>query len=146
MNPPPEGDRPGRDEPFEGVPPERLDRPEGAEGDLPAPDLPDLEPEFVQALEAASEAEQIEPTEEHETAAAAEPDGQEPEDPAPPSEQDGADEGPGDTVEFTPEQLSEAEEASDNEGEPEPGERAEEPKEIGADGKPRRTVVIGAGP
>lgn len=146
----PEGEWPGGEEPFEGIPPEDLEsRPEAGD------ELPDLEPEFVDALrEAAGDsaeageevgqvAEEQPPAEEEqapaheEQAPAADRDDDQPaaeqentqtpegvaaeETPAP---------GPADTVEFTPEQVSDAQQAQQDEG----------------DEKPRRTVVIGAGP
>jgi LCP family protein required for cell wall assembly len=46
---PPEGEQPGGNEPFEGVPPEDLEKPEKTHGDLP-----DLEPEFIEALSQAA--------------------------------------------------------------------------------------------
>jgi hypothetical protein len=50
MTPPAEGEHPGGEEPFEGVPPEETDEAEGSPGGLP-----DLEPEFVQARQQAAE-------------------------------------------------------------------------------------------
>ena len=50
MSYPPEGERPGGEDPFEGIPPEEPDTGEDVRGDLP-----DLEPEFVEALRAAGE-------------------------------------------------------------------------------------------
>ncbi len=118
MTAPSEGERPGGEEPFEGVPPDRL---EGSEQD--PGELPDLEPEFTHALDEAAG---------------------EPSEPA------------DDTVEFTPAEVSEAAEASEEPGaEPQTdagqdaGENAEpgEPvQQDGGEGKARRTVVIGAGP
>ncbi|MDP9276655.1 MAG: hypothetical protein M3O76_00395, partial [Actinomycetota bacterium] len=172
MSLPPEDDRPGGEEPFEGIPPEDLEAPEGVHGDLP-----DLEPEFVDALRKAREpaepaAEPTEsPAEPSEPAIGPpEPAGEEVSDqqteeqplPAPPGDEPeptdadaGADEpastgadstptegdaAPEGTVEFTPQEVADAQQpVEEGKGEKD-GEDGED------DAKPRRTVVIGAGP
>jgi len=184
---PPEGDRPGGEEPFEGIPPEDLEAPEGVHGDLP-----DLEPEFVDAMRKAagesaesaaepteSPAEPAEPAAEPAEPAAEpsepaigppEPAGEEVSDqqteeqplPAPPGDEPeptdadaGADEpastgadstptegdaAPEGTVEFTPQEVADAQQpVEEGKGEKD-GEDGED------DAKARRTVVIGAGP
>jgi polyisoprenyl-teichoic acid--peptidoglycan teichoic acid transferase len=131
---PPEGERPGGEDSFEQeeVSPQDPDPgagpgpPEEAQGDLP-----DLEPEFVEALRSAEDggAEDDQPAEEDEPAvggAAAKPSSEQPTEERPI-------EAPH-TVEFTAEEKAEA-----------AGEGDEEEQEV-SDGKPRRTVVIGAGP
>jgi polyisoprenyl-teichoic acid--peptidoglycan teichoic acid transferase len=86
---PPEGDRPGGEEPFEGIPPEDLERGEEVRGDLP-----DLEPEFVEALREAEQAhaEESESAAEQPPAEEPEPTTPEPaaEDPEPATEQPSA--------------------------------------------------------
>jgi polyisoprenyl-teichoic acid--peptidoglycan teichoic acid transferase len=150
---PPEGDRPGGEEPFEGIPPEDLETPEDVHGDLP-----DLEPEFVDALrEAAGKPAEpaAEPTESPaEPAAEPTESSEEPSEPAIgppepvaeevsdkpteeqplPTEGDAAPEG---TVEFTPQDVADAQQ---------PVEDGKDEKDGEDDAKPRRTVVIGAGP
>jgi polyisoprenyl-teichoic acid--peptidoglycan teichoic acid transferase len=141
---PPEGDRPGGEDPFEGIPPEKLDTGEEVRGDLP-----DLEPEFVEALRAAGEhepSEESEPPAEEEAepveddAAAGDETAAEDAEPemggaaAQPSSEQPTEERPIEpqkTVEFTPQEAAEAQQFAQ-----------------GADdeSKPRRTVVIGAGP
>jgi polyisoprenyl-teichoic acid--peptidoglycan teichoic acid transferase len=129
MTPRPEGEHPGGEEPFEGVPPEEMDEVQEGTGELP-----DLEPEFMQALNNAAAEEEGEDSESVEEPAA-------------------------DTVEFSPREVSEAEQASaEGASESEPGEPPtdEPPKQDsepeqpadgdGGDDKPRRTVVIGPGP
>ena len=204
MSLPPEGDRPGGEEPFEGIPPEDLERPEDVHGDLP-----DLEPEFVDALrEAAGEsteptgeptdpaaepaehlaesgeptaepiepaAEPTEPTVEPSGAAIGppepageglgdqqteeqplpEPPGDEPEstdeDAGADQPSTGADSTPTEgeaaheaTVEFTPQEVADAQQpAEEDEKDEKDGEDGEDGED---DAKPRRTVVIGAGP
>jgi polyisoprenyl-teichoic acid--peptidoglycan teichoic acid transferase len=111
MTPPPEGDHPDGEEPFEGVPPEETEEGRGGSGQLP-----DLEPEFMQALHKAAEGDE---------------------------DSESVEEPPADTVEFSPQEVSEAEKASED------GEKAkpdEPPKDEDDDGKSRRTVVIGTGP
>ncbi|MEK6251931.1 MAG: LCP family protein [Actinomycetota bacterium] len=170
MSLPPEGDRPGGEEPSEGIPPEDLETPEDVHGDLP-----DLEPEFVDALrEAAGEGsgEAVEPSEqtpeeplesESEQPTAERPlpkqpaeadaspaDAGSPSAPGdwPPADGDAA---PDQTVEFTPQEAAEAQQAA-KEGESEKDEDGEsdkddeEQKDAEGEDKPRRTVVIGAGP
>ncbi len=95
MSLPPEGDRPGGEEPFEGIPPDDLDSAEDVQGDLP-----DLAPEFLRALsDAESEDEggragsKPEPTQEFEQPAlggSAEPSSEDEEEPD--EEEDEADE------------------------------------------------------
>jgi LCP family protein required for cell wall assembly len=165
-----EGGGPGGEEPFEGIPPEERETPEDVHGDLP-----DLEPEFFDALrEAAGEpaepaAEPTEsPAEPREAAIGPpEPAGEEVSDqqteeqplPEPPADEpeptdtdSGADEpvsagadstptegdpAPEGTVEFTPQEVADAQQ---------PAEDAKDRKDGEDDAKPRRTVVIGAGP
>ncbi len=102
MSRPPEGERPGDGEPFEGEPPESLGPEEGKREELP-----DLEPEFVEALQAAEEPEpstDADPEADAEPAlggAAAEPSSEQPtEEKALPD--------PEKTVEFTPDEVAEA--------------------------------------
>ena len=150
-----EGGGPGGDEPFEGVPPEDLERSDDVHGDLP-----DLEPEFVDALRQAAG----EPIE-HAIGPEREPEEPVPEEPGPTAEDAGdsqaeeaqAEPAPEQTVEFTPEEVAEAQqpvtdEESEQDGQDDRGEGgseaeagAEEQDEDG-EAKPRRTVVIGAGP
>jgi LCP family protein required for cell wall assembly len=164
---PPEGDRPGGEEPFEGLPPEDPEGPEDVHGDLP-----DLEPKFVDALrEVAGEpaepvAESTEsPAEPSEPAIGPpEPAGEEVSDrqteeqplsavePEPTDSEAGADvpastradptptEGdpaPEGTVGFTTQEVADAEQ---------PVEKGKDEKDVEDDAKPHRTVVIGAGP
>jgi polyisoprenyl-teichoic acid--peptidoglycan teichoic acid transferase len=202
-----EGGGPGGEDPFEGIPPENLDRPEDVHGDLP-----DLEPEFVDALrEAAGEpaepaAEPAEPTAEPIEPAAepteptpepAEPAAESSEPTAEPSEPgigppEPVEGGPGDqqteeqplpeppgdepqssdedagadqpatgadstptdgeppheaTVEFTPQEVADAQQpAEEDEKDEKNGEGGEDGEDEEDDAKPRRTVVIGAGP
>jgi polyisoprenyl-teichoic acid--peptidoglycan teichoic acid transferase len=127
---PPEGERPGGNEPFKWDPPEDLDTPQEIHGDLP-----ELEPEFIDALgEAAGE-----PTESGaDDAQAEEPEG------SPEAGSMQGDSAAAETVEFTPDEVSEAQQP------PKDGDDDADaqlpPKEGGQEATPRRTVVIGSGP
>jgi len=124
MSRPPEGERPGDGEPFEGEPPESLEPQDGGrEG------LPDLEPEFVEALQAAENTGD-EPEPETEPVSEPEPDPQPETDPQPEAQEESDSEpalggaaaepsseqpteekqfpDPDKTTEFTPEEVAEA--------------------------------------
>ena len=164
MSSPPEGERPGGDEPFEGIPPDEID------GDTPAREHPELEPEFVEALRAAENGEadepepepkpepepelepelEIEPPEETEPAlgGSAAP-GEQPtaEHPAPPppeeepEAEEGSEEGEptsapvaAETVEFSPAEVAEAQDETKEEAEQEEGSEAEDEAEAESEG------------
>ena len=167
MSKPPEGEGPGDGEPFEGLPPEEL----GAEG--PREDLPDLEPEFVEALKAAEEEKTAEEDEEEKApeeeeadtepafgGAAAEPSSEQPTDERPAvSDADAATESPAapqgpeqpiadpeKTVEFTPEEVAEAQGSEEG---PAPAPEAEAPTpppETSASSSPPTKVAAAPSP
>ena len=145
MSQPPEGEKPGDGEPFEGLPPEELEPGKDAREELP-----DLEPEFVEALKAAEDQPEGDPGEQAEGdsepafgGAAAEPSSEQPTEERPAvAEEGGAAEPPEQpqqpeqpeqpvadpekTVEFTPEEAAQAE-GSEQKVAPEVTEEAEAP-------------------
>jgi LCP family protein required for cell wall assembly len=145
---PPEGEGPGGERPFEGLPPEELEKSERQPGDLP-----DLEPEFIDALRDADDgdgqgegppqpqAQGKEPTTQPETDERPETDEQRGTDEEPGAEEQRVAEPPTDaTVEFT------AAEAAAARGAQQDGEAGVSEDGAAEDEEPRRTIVIGAGP